>query len=286
MKHINFTASGVLAGLANMLELLGVDAEDHTIALGMDAPFLFIQEGGHYLAGSGLYHPRWLDLYLMPRGFHMEEIRLPKEEVAAFLRSRRTAMLSIAVASDNRHPVVYAGYADGRYEFINVKRADSAEPDAFSFSTAMLKRRLSDQVIVYTLESRPPQQVDFLPLLHDSLKNLDAYLSEVLQALQRTVTREELRRLHAPLLRALMQDMQPMATLIGDFTLAEELRLLNHDYRHIFTQNSPATVELWERLPRSSICRCVAWLKEDINDQIHMHTEPNEKTEARSRHQK
>lgn len=283
MKYITFTASGVLAGLANMLEHFGIDTEDYTIALGMDAPFLFLREGGHYLAGSKLYHPRWLDLYLRPRGFHMSEITLPKEEVAALLRSQKTAMLPITVTNGNTHPVVFTRYSDGRYEFVNIKRPNAAEPNAISLSSAMLKRRLADQVTIYTLESCPPQSVDFLPLLQASLQNLDAYLNDVGQALHCTVTRQELRSMHTPLFRALMQDMHPMAALIGDFTLAEELRQLNHDYRHIFTRNSPPTIELYEKLPRSSIRKCVAWLKENINDQIHVHTEQNKQHEARSR---
>lgn len=284
MKYITFTASGILAGLANMLELLGFNTEDHTIALDMNAPFLLLREGGRYYAGSGLYRPQWLDLYLKPRGFQMTEITLPKESATAFLRSQQTAMLPIAITSENTHPVVYAGYTNGRYEFVNIKLPDSDEPDVFSLSTAMLKRRLDDQVMIYTLESCPPQPVDLLPLLRDSIKNLDAYLNDLLQALHQTVTREELRHMHTPLFRALMQDMQPMAALIGDHTLAEELRLLNHDYRHIFTRNSPPTVELSEMLPRSSICRCIAWLKEDINDQIHVYNEQNKQLESRSRH--
>ena len=283
MKHINFTASGILAGLANMLELFGIDTEDHAIALGMNAPFLFLRKGGQYFAGSALYQPRWLDLYLKPIGFHMAEITYPKEEVAEFLRSQQTAMLPITLSSGNSHPVVFAGYIKGRYEFINIKPAHSAEPDNLSLSSAMLKRRLDDQVTINTLEHCPQQQMDFLPLFQDSLLNLDTYLNEVLQALNQTVNREELQALKTLLFRSLMQDMQPMATLIGDFTLSEELRSLNHDYRHIFTQNSPPTVTLWEKLPRSSIRKCIAWLKEDINDQIHVYTELSKPPKAHAR---
>ena len=275
MKYITFTASGILAGLATMLEQFGIDTEAHAIALAMNAPFLFQREGGQYFAGSGLYRPRWLDLYLNPIGFHMKEITLPKEEAAAFLRSLSAAMLPISISKETTHPVVFTGYKKGRYEFDNIKPAISTEPNTISLSGSMLNRRLNDRVTICTLDSCPQHAVDFLPILQASMHTLDVYQNEVLQALKQTVTREDFSAMHTQLFRALMCDMQPMAELIDDITLSEELRLLNHDYRHIFTRNSLATVNLWEKLPRSSILKCVAWLKEDINDQIHMHAEQN-----------
>ena len=92
-----------------------------------------------------------------------------------------------------------------------------------------------------------------------------------MQFCTQTISREELHSLQTPLLRALMIDMLPMAQLLSQETLYEELRLLNHDYRHIFTRNSPPTVDLQERLPRSSIRQCLAWMRENIVDRLFVH---------------
>lgn len=280
MKYVTFPAAGTLAGVAAMLECLGYDTDDRAIALGMNAPWLFVKEGERYLAGSSLYQPRWLDLYLMPMGFHMTEIALPKENVPAYLRACKTAMLPMNITKDIKHPVVFTEYADGRYAFTNIKRENSDEPDAFSLTTAMLKRRVADHATIYSLKECPASRVDFIPLLFESLDHLASYQADVLEALKQTVTREKLHLLSKRIFHALMQDLLPMAELANDAELAYELCLLNHDYRHIFTRNSPATVTLDEKLPRSSICQCITWLREDIIDQLYAHGVSDQEVEA------
>ena len=81
MKYIHFEASGKLAGLATMLECCGLDTEDNQIAFGMDAPWLFLKEGNRFIAGQGLYSPRWMNLYLITLGFRLQETILPKDDV-------------------------------------------------------------------------------------------------------------------------------------------------------------------------------------------------------------
>lgn len=268
MKYMTLPITRIPTGVAIMLGQLGHDADDLTIILGMKAPWLFMKEGNRYLAGAALFQPRYLNLYLVPHGFRMTEATLTKEEVPAYLRAHGTAMLPLAVAKGISHPVVFAGYKGGRYGFINIKSVGSDEPDTLSLTAAMLQHRLEEQLTVFTLEGCPPQEVGFIPLLSQSLDNLTAYQADVLAALKQTVTRETLRGLGTRLFSALLQDMLPMAVLIGDPELTEGLRLLNHDYRHIFTHNSPEAVQLEERLPRSAIRECISWLHEDMVDQL------------------
>ncbi len=280
MKYMTFPAAGKLTGVAAMLECLGHETNDRAIALGMNAPWLFVKKGERYLAGSTLYQPRWLDLYLIPFGFHMTEIALPKENVPAYLRTCKTAMLPMTITKNIKHPVVFTGYADGRYGFTNIKRENFDEPDTFSLTTAMLKRRLADQVTVHSLKECAASKVDFIPLLFESLDHLASYQADVLEALKQTVTREELCILSERIFHALMRDLLPMAELANDAELAYELCLLNHDYRHVFTRNSPTTVTLDEKLPRSSICQCITWLREDIIDRLYAHGVSDQEVEA------
>lgn len=280
MKHIHFDSSGMLAGLATMLECCGHDTEDYQIALHMHAPWLFLKEGNQFIAGQGLYTPRWMNLYLHPLGFHLVESTLPKDEIPAFLRQHQPTMLSLCVDRGVCHPVVCTAYENGRYSFLNVKKVSSYEPDHLSLSRPMLLRRLDDTVCVLTLEKCPPETVDFVPLLVQSLHTLREYEHAIMEACTRTITREDLNQLHTPLLRALLVDMLPMALLLRQLALHDELRLLNHDYRHIFTRNSPPTVDLWERLPRSAIRRCISWLMENVVDQLYDHGLTDEQVEA------
>lgn len=279
MKYIHFEGSGVPAGLAAMLERCGLDTEDYQIAQGMHAPWLFLKEDGQFIAGQGLYTPRLMDLYLLPHGFHLAENRLPKADVPAFLRLHQPAMLQLSIERGVCHPVVCIAYENSRYSFVNVKTAVSDEPDQLSLSRAMLLRRLDDMVSILTLEKCAPEAVDFVPLLADSLRTLCEYERAMMEACARSITREDLESLRTPLLRALLADMLPMALLLRQPSLYEELRLLHHDYRHIFTRNSPETINLWERLPRSSIRHCITWMKENVVDQLYEHGLSDEQVE-------
>ena len=280
MKYIHFEASGMLAGLAAMLECFGFDTEDEQVALGMDAPWLFLREDGNFIAGQGLYTPRWLNLYLLPSGFRLMETCLPKEDVPAFLRMHHPAMLPVNIDHRIHHPVVCTAYENSRYIFSNVKTEFSPEPDQLTLSRPMLLRRLKDQVSVLTLERCQPEAVDLVPLLAASLETLADYERDIMNACAQTVTRKELNALRTPMLRGLMVDMLPMALLLRQTTFYHELRQLNHDYRHIFTRNSPETVELRERLPRSSIRNCLAWMRENIVDRLYEHGLTDEQVES------
>ncbi len=271
MKYIHFETSGMLAGLAAMLERCDHNTEDYWIALGMDAPWLFLKEGDQFIAGQGLYTPRWMNLYLRPLGFRLVKTTLPKDVVPAFLRQHQPAMLVLSIDRGICHPVVCTGYENSRYSFINVKTEDSHEPDQLSLSRPMLLRRLDDHVSMLTLEKCPPETVDFTPLLAASLQALTVYERTLMKVCTQPITRAELHELRTPLLRSLMVDMLPMAQLLHQETFYEELRMLNHDYRHIFTRNTPETVELRDRLPRSSIRQCLAWMRENIVDRLHDH---------------
>lgn len=267
MKYITFPASGILAGIAQMLTHYGLDVEDRDIALGMEAPYLLLHEGEAYYAGSGLYRPQWLALYLQPRGLRLRETTICKDGVPAFLRSNSPAMLTLTLEKGVRHPVIFEHYENARYEFLNIKRRyDTSEIDSLSLSTYMLKKRLDEEVIILTLERCEPAPADPIPYLFRTLNTLDQYCDALLAARELNVTRESLQEL-APIFRAIMQDMHPMAVLIGDRTLAEELRYLMHDYRHIFFDGQ-VNVLLRERIPKSSIRKCLSWLREDIIDRL------------------
>lgn len=269
MKDITLPHAGFLTALAAMLEMLDYPIDDVRIALDMEAPYLFIQENGAYICGAMLYKPRWLNLYLHARGFHLAQNTMPKDAVAAFLRAQTTAMLPVHLTKNVYHPVVFTGYHDGRYTFRNVKPSSSEEPEQLSYSTSMLKRRLDEDVTVFTLEYTSPQPVNYIPHMLNSLRCLNQYWVDFCAIHQRTVTREELRTLHRPYLRALLQDLLPMAILLNDDLLFEELRCLNHEYRHIFTLNSPERVAINTRIPKHSVKQCILWLKEDIVDRLY-----------------
>ena len=64
MKYITFNSGCAYAGLANLLEVRGVDTTDRQIALDMGLPYLFAREGEHFLSGPMLQSAAWFALYL------------------------------------------------------------------------------------------------------------------------------------------------------------------------------------------------------------------------------
>lgn len=77
MKYMHFNSSCSYAGLANLLELKGVDTEDDRIAGEMYLPYFlaFDAESECYQAGPMLQTADWFNLYLLPRGFRYVEKR-------------------------------------------------------------------------------------------------------------------------------------------------------------------------------------------------------------------
>ena len=268
MQYVTFSGGGMFTGIAIMLELMGYEATDRDIALGMEAPYLFVRTEDGFRAGARLAQPQWLNLYLQPRGLHLNRQTIAKQDAPAFLRSHCPALMRLGIQRGIVHPAVFSGYTDGKYRFINIKSANANEPDRFAVSAAALRNRLEESIEIYTINTCTPTSVDFVPLLIESLNNLNAWRDEVLTLRQQEISLADFNALRDPLFRALMQDMQPIIALTNDYTLYEELRRLNHHYRHVFAIDSNENILLSDRLSKRMISRCVAWMKEDIRDRL------------------
>lgn len=274
MKLVTIRNSRMLAGIANMLECHGFETDDRSIALGMEAPYLFLRENGCFVAGASLFVPRYINLYLHSIGFHLERIALPKDEVLPFLRNSRTALLPLLNLKETPptlKPVVFSGIQRGRFIFTNLKPEYAKEPDSFSYTTPMLLSRLTDSVKIYTLTPIPPEPADFLPYLAESLRNIATFGADFQEIAQRRVTREEYEQLKKTHLHALMHDLEPMAAIGHDSQLYNELKLLNHLHSYVFLRFSPERVSLKPKLPMRYVQNAVTWLQEDIIDRLYAH---------------
>ena len=138
-----------------------------------------------------------------------------------------------------------------------------------------LRRHLPEHFTAYTLDACAPAPVDLLPLLMESARTLSAYAEELLPLLSRTVTRENMRELHARCFRALMVELPPLAQHYHDDMLYENLLRLNHAYRHLFTIDEDAVL-LQERLSKKRILQCLTWLRESILDRLYELGAPDE----------
>ena len=198
MKYMTFNSSCSYAGLANLLSLRGLETEDRAIALDMGLPYLFAREDGRYLAGPMLQGKRWFDLFLLPRGFIMEERTVRREDAESALTASGPAMLGLRVRPGEKHAVIYEGRRAGCLRFLNNKRRDSEEPDYLDLSPQELAERLDGSVVIGTVAPIAPEPqalreaMDplFRPLLLDGVTMLELLGEEEVRGMLRTLQRQ------------------------------------------------------------------------------------------------
>lgn len=229
MKYMTFNSSCSYAGLANLLEFYGFDTTDRTIALEMGLPYLLDYEDGTYLAGPMLQGKRWFDLYLLPHGFNLVEIQLPRKDTAKYLCAQNHAMLGMHVSRRDKHAVVYCGAQAGRLEFLNAKWENEPAPERFLLTEEELLDRLDDLVTIATLEPCIPRAVDLRPHKNVSLcllvklkQELHAFCSEPRTTAQ---LHDALNRLFRPVLL----DGISMMNLLDETALVEKMQFLQRN---------------------------------------------------------
>lgn len=120
MKYMHFLSSCSYAGLANLLEDVGIDTEDVSIAVSICLPWLLGREEnkgkiGKYSAGAMLQGKEWFDLYLKPLGWRFAETRYEKREaLGCFMPG---SMIGMRVLKQSKHAVIYRGRSGLKYVF-------------------------------------------------------------------------------------------------------------------------------------------------------------------------
>ena len=226
MKYITFNSGCAYAGLANLLEVRGVDTTDRQIALDMGLPYLFAREGEHFLSGPMLQSAAWFALYLQPLGLRLKEVAISRENLSTYLQASDPCMLGLLVAPQNKHAVIFTGMEDGRFSFLNNRWEQSDEPDTLTFGCCELSERVDETVMVAALEPVVAETVDRRHLLEQSLTVLEELLTEI--RLFCTVEQSPEAQFSAlnRLFRPLLLDGITMLELIGKNDLAFRLKEL------------------------------------------------------------
>lgn len=243
MKYMTFNSSCSFAGVANLLEERGIDAEDREIALRMELPYLFAAEGGEYLAGPMLQSGRWFALYLGPLGLTLQETRVEKARVPQWLGQGGSAMLGIRVAPGAKHAVIFTGREGERFRFRNNKWQHSQEPEEWLLTEEELLQRLEDTFMVAKLESVPVGKPEFPSLLGQSITVLDRLKEDLEAFCRREVSREELMRSVNLLFRPILLDGITMLELIGQDDLAGQLRTVQKPFLTALRAGNPVVLE-------------------------------------------
>ena len=228
MKHMHFKASCSYAALAAIMELNGVDTEDHKIALAIKLPWLFSKEDGAYISGPMLQSAKWFNLWLLPRGYRMAEETVGKAQLCDYLRSHKPAMLGIQTPY-GKHAVVFTKY-DGKYRFMNPTHENSGEHTELSFSEEELLASVDWETMVGTVIPAEAEPQLLTPYLKDSI----SVIRENCAAIEAFAAEKHDPNAYFPmmnsLLRPLLLDGITMLELAGETALAQEFTALQQQF--------------------------------------------------------
>lgn len=202
-----------------MLSIYGIDTTDRQIALDMRLPYLFAFEDGQYLAGPSLQSASWFDLYLNPRGFALVERPVPKQEVPAYLRRQKCAMLGMFVEHSGKHAVIYTGAEDDSFRFLNNKWEQDPTPETLVLTESELLQKIDDPCIIATLREISSSSVHIRHRMEDSITVLQQYHQQLIKVCSVYTPVSELQKMLNPLFRALLLDGITMLELLGETDL-------------------------------------------------------------------
>ncbi|MBQ6415069.1 MAG: hypothetical protein IJJ65_02345 [Butyrivibrio sp.] len=228
MKYMTFNSSCSYAGLANMLEKMGIDVEDYEIALAMKLPFMIDKNEDGYIAGPMLQQKKWFDVYLNAHGYEITEEWVDRSDVFNCLQGKDTAMLGIRMDNGrlHYHAVVFKGMEDGKAAFMNNKHEGGSDPDEFKFTANELEERVRDKTVVATITPTEVRMVDFTALLEQSLKNLDNLQRDMDDFCAVPHSNQEILEKEFGLFRPLLLDGPSMMKIIGQDAVLEDMKTL------------------------------------------------------------
>ncbi len=227
MKYMTFNNSCSFAGLANMLKMVNIDTEDYKIALAMKLPYIVSKNEHGYLSGAMLQTKEWFSLYLKPLGYEIKETFLEKDEVIPYLLLHQPPMMlgvHVIPSLPNKHAIIFIGFKDEKFIFINNKRKDSNEAEKFIWSKEDLLKRLDNNVtIVGSLETCNKEKIDFTPYLKESLHYIKLLLKDIYDFISVERNKKEIMEAMKALFRAALLDNIAVLKLTNHKELVSKL---------------------------------------------------------------
>lgn len=218
MKYMHFKASCSYAALANLLERMGVDTEDTSIALEMGLPWLFDRDGDTFVSGPMLQSAEWFNLWLKPHGLLMRETAVQKDALGSLLQTSKPLMMGVHTPY-GKHAVVFVGF-DGSYRFVNPTYEDSGEETELVLSESELLECTDDSVMLADVEQTEPKQIERKPYFLRSLQVVRENVEEIARFASVVHDPKDCLSTLNTLFRPLLLDGISMLTLAGETALA------------------------------------------------------------------
>lgn len=106
MKYMTFNNSCSFAGLANLLEVEGVETDDRSIVLDLYLPWIFLKNQDSFISGSMIQGAYYFNLYLYKFGYSLYEQTSEKNELINIIKTRENVMFGIRLENGQKHAVI------------------------------------------------------------------------------------------------------------------------------------------------------------------------------------
>ncbi len=267
MIYATFPTSGMYGVLSCMLHQLGHDVTDEALVRSIHLPLMMTCEDGVFRSGTSLCTPDWLDRALGPFGYHAAVETVPAESLCTRLSELPVAALELQVSKNLRRIVVCCGYAEKRWHFINIRMANSREPEEFLFTPGQVKKAAAEQVQLLTLKPCEPHTADIKPLLVNSYHTLSRMHAELASLWEARILRPQQIALEKSHFQALLGYTMALAHMIDDPSLYNDMYQFRRGMRCILYGNM--YVAVMERfVHQDQLDACINALQEQIIDRL------------------
>lgn len=231
---MTFNNSCSFAGVANMLEDFSIDIEDYQLAIEMKVPFIFKFDEHYksYVSGSMLQEDKYFNYCLQKWNLKLIGNRVPKEKAISFLSTlNQNAMIGLNISEGYKHAVIYCGYKNKEYIFLNNRRRDTNDPECYKFSYDVLEEKMDETTFIsYIDRDTEKSKLDIDKEIKESTTYLEKYRKEVEDFCQKEQSVNSLKNAMNTYFRALFLDVYSMMAIIEEVKFVEQISKVRSEY--------------------------------------------------------
>lgn len=270
MKYMTYNRSCSYACLANLLEFYGIDKTDRDIALEMNLPYLFSynDELDKYMAGPMLQGKEWFDLYLNQIGFSFVEDIISKNEIINYLKHNVNDCIIGLKLNNVKHAVIYKGYINNLFKFMNVKHEHSNEPDYYTFTEGELLLRLDEIVHVGYIKKTDCKGIINQSMYEQSLIHFGNYEKELIALCLIAQNTVDLALTRDKYFAPLLLDICSMMEIINETNLRERIVSIREKYMEALKLNKEKSIKLADYLDINLLREVLSDYKELIKSKL------------------
>lgn len=270
MRYMSFNNSCSYAGIANLLSDHSIDIEDYEVAIAAKVPYIFKYDEQQkcYVSGSMLQADKYFNFYLQNLGLNLIGNDFTKENALAFLRNLHSrAMVGLNFSNNHKHAVIYSGFKNNKYTFLNNKRNNSTEPNYYYFTPNELLSCMDKTVYISYLENKLDDvKIDLTSEIKNSFIYLQKYKKDIVAFCNEIQDIDSLSKAMSTLFHAFFLDVYSMMVIIGEKQITKEIEDLRNSYLKAMSLKQP--LKLSEHICLEALEKTIDEYKEIININI------------------